>query len=63
MRVARKTVARWCQDDKLEHIKTPGGHYRIRESVALELIRNGAPEETQVSGSILDTTEQDGSSP
>ncbi len=30
--VTVKTVLRWCRTGKLEHIVTPGGHYRIPAS-------------------------------
>ena len=42
IRVHPKTLIRHCQKGLLPHIKTPGGHYRIRDEIALELINGGA---------------------
>lgn len=38
LRVDPKTVSRWCQAGRLPHIKTPGGHNRIKESVLIAII-------------------------
>lgn len=38
-RVDPKTVTRWCNSKKLESVKTPGGHRRIRESAVLALLQ------------------------
>lgn len=37
-RVDPKTVTRWANTGKIEHIRTPGGHRRYRESVVRALL-------------------------
>lgn len=44
MRVDPKTVSRWCEDGKLDHIATPGGHYRIRRSTLDKMLEAGVEE-------------------
>lgn len=38
-RVSPKTVTRWALRGRLEHVRTPGGQVRIRESVARALVQ------------------------
>lgn len=39
-RVGTKTVTHWAADGRMISIRTPGGHYRFRESDMHELLRN-----------------------
>jgi excisionase family DNA binding protein len=39
-RVDRKTVTHWAVGGRIVSIRTPGGHYRFRESDMRELLRN-----------------------
>lgn len=39
-RVDRKTVTHWAVVGRIVSIRTPGGHYRFRESDLRELLRN-----------------------
>ena len=37
--VTSKTVTRWAATGRIEAVKTPGGHYRIRTDVVQALTR------------------------
>lgn len=37
--VKSKTVTRWAATGRIESIRTPGGHYRIRRDVVEALLR------------------------
>lgn len=45
MAVDPKTVRRWCNEGKIQHFKTPGGHVRIPDAVARRLLETGSGEE------------------
>jgi excisionase family DNA binding protein len=38
-RVARLTVVRWCDEEKLACVRTPGGQRRVRRSAVDALMR------------------------
>jgi excisionase family DNA binding protein len=38
-RVDRKTVTRWANTGLIQSIRTPGGHWRFRESDVREFLR------------------------
>jgi excisionase family DNA binding protein len=40
-RVDNKTVTRWANSGRLKGVRTPGGHWRFRESDVRELMQFG----------------------
>ena len=66
IRVHPKTLAKYCQRGLLPHIKTPGGHYRIKDEIARELIDGGAEalealqKKAEARGQHLDSDESAG---
>lgn len=44
-RVDPKSVTRWARLGRIDAVRTPGGHYRFRDSVVRDLLRQpGEPE-------------------
>jgi excisionase family DNA binding protein len=43
--VSQRAVVDWAKTGKLSAVQTPGGHWRFRESVVMEALKDRFPDE------------------